>query len=330
MTQQQTERPAVTHPERIRRTTEIEEITNLHFIHPLASRLVPFFAQMRITPNAVSITGMLFGILAAFAYYHYADLRFAIAGEVVREAIRAELESFTDRAELGLEAFGKADEGVPMATDSIFRLASMSKVVAAAAVMQLFERGLIALHDPISTYLPEFADPKVAVVKDWGVTQLVTAEREITTHDLLTMTAGMTNTWWHRVFEPSVYGVVPQLLKDAGVVDDMSAPATTLEENIKRLAQVPLIASPGTMFDYSNNIDSASKAWLHQDDFAQIHRGIFSNDAFVKSWSCHTGESMSKLWREATDTRMWGAIGKTDYSTGELPALSSVGGKWVN
>jgi CDP-diacylglycerol---serine O-phosphatidyltransferase len=80
MTRQQTERPAMTDPERIRRTTEIEEITNLYFIHPLASRLVPFFAQMRLTPNAVSIMGMLFGILSAFAYYHYTDLRFAITG----------------------------------------------------------------------------------------------------------------------------------------------------------------------------------------------------------------------------------------------------------
>ena len=70
----------MTDPERIRRTTEIEEITNLYFIHPLASRLVPFFAQMRLTPNAVSIMGMLFGILSAFAYYHYTDLRFAITG----------------------------------------------------------------------------------------------------------------------------------------------------------------------------------------------------------------------------------------------------------
>ena len=52
------------------------------------------------------------------------------------------------------KAFGKADEGVPMATDSIFRLASMSKVVAATCVMQLFEQGRIALHEPISTYLP--------------------------------------------------------------------------------------------------------------------------------------------------------------------------------
>lgn len=108
------------------------------------------------------------------------------------------------------KAFGKADEVdgevVPMATDSIFRLASMSKVVAAVAVMQLFEQGRIALHEPISTYLPAFANPKVAVVKDWQVTQLASADREITIHDLLSMTAGMTNTWWYRMFEPPVYG----------------------------------------------------------------------------------------------------------------------------
>ena len=70
----------MTTPDPIRRTTEIEEITNLYLIHPLASRLVPFFAQIRLTPNAVSITGMLFGILAGFAYYRYLDLRFAITG----------------------------------------------------------------------------------------------------------------------------------------------------------------------------------------------------------------------------------------------------------
>jgi phosphatidylglycerophosphate synthase len=70
----------MTGPEPIRRTTEIEEITNLHFIHPLASRLVPFFARLGLTPNAVSIMGLLCGILAALAYYHYADLRFALTG----------------------------------------------------------------------------------------------------------------------------------------------------------------------------------------------------------------------------------------------------------
>ena len=83
----------------------------------------------------------------------------------------------------------------------------------------------------------------------------------------------MTNTWWHRVFEPSVYGVVPQLYKDAGVVDDMSAPATTLEENIKKLAQMPLIAHPGTMFDYSTRHRDPD------DEHSRIRRSVAAQPA---------------------------------------------------
>lgn len=83
------------------------------------------------------------------------------------------------------------------------------------------------------------------------------------------------------------------------------------------------------MFDYSNNLDSASKCWLHEDDLKQIRRGIFAKDAFVKSWSCHTGEEMSKKFKSATGVAMIGAIGKTQYMTDELPILSSDNGKWV-
>ena len=87
------------------------------------------------------------------------------------------------------------------------------------------------------------------------------------------------------------------------------------------------------MFDYSNEIDSASKVWLHEDELGRIKRGIFTRDAFIKSWGCHTGESMSKKWRAATGRRMIGAIGKTDYAYGHLrnwvPALSR-GSRWGN
>ena len=69
--------------EPIRRSSEIEEITNLYFIHPIAARLTRWFAQWHLTPNAVSLTGMLSGVLAAVAYYHYQDLRYAFAGFVL-------------------------------------------------------------------------------------------------------------------------------------------------------------------------------------------------------------------------------------------------------
>ena len=83
------------------------------------------------------------------------------------------------------------------------------------------------------------------------------------------------------------------------------------------------------MFDYSSNIESACKSWLHESELKQINGRIFARGAFIKSWGCHTGESMSKKWRAATGTTMLGAIGKTDFSTGELPILSSPNGKWV-
>jgi hypothetical protein len=85
------------------------------------------------------------------------------------------------------------------------------------------------------------------------------------------------------------------------------------------------------MFDYSNEIDSASKVWLHETELNRIHRGLFTRDAFVKSWGCHTAESMSKYWRQATGKRMIGAFGKTDYAqcptNGWIPQLS-FGARW--
>ncbi|MEI6033905.1 MAG: hypothetical protein WCS65_06450 [Verrucomicrobiae bacterium] len=85
------------------------------------------------------------------------------------------------------------------------------------------------------------------------------------------------------------------------------------------------------MFDYSNEIDSGSKSWLHEKELSKLGRGLFTRDAFIKSWSCHTGESMSRLWRQATGKKMIGAIGKTNYADGHLrgwiPALSE-GARW--
>ncbi|HEU0208322.1 MAG TPA: hypothetical protein VFQ78_05020 [Candidatus Udaeobacter sp.] len=84
------------------------------------------------------------------------------------------------------------------------------------------------------------------------------------------------------------------------------------------------------MFDYSNILDSASKSWLHESELTKIDRRAFARGAYVKSWGCHTGESMSKKWKAATGVPMWGAIGRTQFMLEELPILSTPGGKWVN
>jgi hypothetical protein len=89
------------------------------------------------------------------------------------------------------------------------------------------------------------------------------------------------------------------------------------------------------MLDYSNQVGNSSKSWLHENQLAEVHRGIFAPGAYVKSWGCYTGESMSQKFRAATGVPMIGAVGKVDYSNREdalngiVPVLSSTGGRWT-
>jgi hypothetical protein len=84
------------------------------------------------------------------------------------------------------------------------------------------------------------------------------------------------------------------------------------------------------MFDYSSNVDSSAKSWLHENDFAKIHRGVFARNAMARSFGCHTGESMAQKFRAATGVHMWGVVGKTQYMMDELPVIITQGGRWVN
>jgi len=83
------------------------------------------------------------------------------------------------------------------------------------------------------------------------------------------------------------------------------------------------------MFDYSSNVDSSAKSFLHESQLRQIHGNIFARNAYIQSWGCHTGEEMSEWWYRATGTKMIGALGKTQFMMEELPVLTSPGGKWV-
>ena len=82
------------------------------------------------------------------------------------------------------------------------------------------------------------------------------------------------------------------------------------------------------LFDYSNTIDTMSIAYLHVIDLKHIHAHDFARDAVCKSWGCHSGEMYSKWWKDEFDVPMTGAIGKTDFSHGGLPALSDANCRW--
>ncbi|WP_328535798.1 serine hydrolase domain-containing protein [Streptomyces sp. NBC_00344] len=95
-----------------------------------------------------------------------------------------------DQLEVRAVGSADADGTTPMARDSIFRVASLTKPVVAAAVMMLVEDGRIALDDAVERWLPELASPEVVRTPSGAVGDVVPAARPITVLDLLTSLAG--------------------------------------------------------------------------------------------------------------------------------------------
>jgi len=96
------------------RTREIEEFTNLHFIHPVGARLTPLLARLQVSPNAVSLSGMACGMLAGWAYYRYQDVRYACLGFLlmvvwhILDGVDGQLARLTNRQ----SEFGKIIDGI--------------------------------------------------------------------------------------------------------------------------------------------------------------------------------------------------------------------------
>lgn len=147
-----------------------------------------------------------------------------------------------------LRAQGMADReaGVPMRTDHIFRICSMTKPITSVAAMMLYEEGGFLLEDPVSRYLPELKGPKVLVKPASGEPYTIPASREITIRDLFRHTSGLTYHW-----NPDLG---PRYL-DANVAHGLLPYDGTIEDNVKRLAGLPLLFHPGERFEYGLNTD---------------------------------------------------------------------------
>lgn len=122
---------------------------------------------------------------------------------------------------------------VPMRADAIIPLASVGKMFTATAAMILVERQMIDLEDPVSRYIPEFADLQVEVADENGQTRLVAAERPVTIRHLLTHTGGI-----------RMNG------DDFWAAWDANVGNTTTTDMARALAALPLDAQPGTRFSY--------------------------------------------------------------------------------
>src|SRR6266850_4132982 len=134
----------------------------------------------------------------------------------------------------------------PMRPDAMFRICSMTKPITSVAVMMLYEEGKFLLEDPVSKYLPEFKNPKVLVKPANGEPYSIPATHEITIRDLLRHTSGLTYHW-----NPDLG---PLYIK-ANVAHGLLAYDGTIEDNVKRLAAVPLLFNPGDRWEYSLGVD---------------------------------------------------------------------------
>ncbi|HEX9557026.1 MAG TPA: serine hydrolase domain-containing protein, partial [Reyranella sp.] len=150
------------------------------------------------------------------------------------------------RGELAFaETAGKADleRNRPMRPDSIFRIYSMTKPLTSTAIMMLYEEGRFQLDDPISKFIPGFANPRVYAGGSRGKIDSVPAEREINFRDLLTHTSGLTYGFMESNPVDALYRA-----KD-GV--DFQTADTSLKQVVQKLATFPLIAQPGKAWNYS-------------------------------------------------------------------------------
>jgi CubicO group peptidase (beta-lactamase class C family) len=150
------------------------------------------------------------------------------------------------------KAFGMADveSGRAYQRDDIFRIASQTKAITSTAVMMLWEEGKFGLDDPISKYIPEFDHVMVldSLIEEDSTFIASPAMQPITIRHLITHTSGIG------------YGFIDndqfrKMYAKAGINDAWTTEPLLLEDNIRKLASLPLHHQPGENFTYSEGID---------------------------------------------------------------------------
>ena len=148
------------------------------------------------------------------------------------------------------EFFGVRDTvtKAPMTDDTIFRIFSVSKAITSVAAMTLIEHHKIKLDDPVAIYIPSFATVSVGVEKKTAngekMIDLVPLNRQLTIHDLMTHTSGITYGFYGESLVRTAY-------TNAGIYDGDFNNA----EFAERIAQLPLAEQPGTKWDYGHSTD---------------------------------------------------------------------------
>jgi CubicO group peptidase (beta-lactamase class C family) len=175
-----------------------------------------------------------------------------MAGHVDSGEVPGMVTLLARRGEVHVEALGTlaADGPAGVRRDSIFRIASMTKPVTAAAAMILVEECTLRLDDPVDPWLPELADRRVLRAPDADVGDTVPASRPISLRDLLTLRAGFG-------FIPAPPGTYPiqAAIEEAGVAPGPDIPDVPPDELLRRYAGLPLFRQPGDAWLYHSAAD---------------------------------------------------------------------------
>ena len=243
--------------------------------------------------------------------------RAIMAGHVERGDVPGLVTLVSRRGETHVEALGTMAFGGETAVqrDTIFRIASMTKPVAAAAALILVEECRLRLEDPVDDLLPELANRQVLKRIDGPLDETVPAERPITVRDLLTFTWGT-----GQVFEPSPIqqALVEQKL-GAGPPEPQAAPDP--DEWIRRLGALPLMYQPGERWMYNTGSDVLGVliARASGQPFEAFLRERLFEPLGMHDTGFHVPEG--KLDRLATS--YW-----TNFETGALEVYDEPSGQW--
>ena len=178
-------------------------------------------------------------------------MREAMAGHVERGHVSGIVTLISRRDEVQVDTIGtKSVDGDPMQRDTIFRIASMTKPVAAVAAMILVEECKLRLDDPVDPLLPELANQVVLRSIESPLDDTVAANRPITLRDLLTLTFGTGAI----LEEPGKYPI-QAALDEQELASGADMPPMTPDEYMRRLGELPLVYQPGERWLYDTGSD---------------------------------------------------------------------------
>jgi CubicO group peptidase (beta-lactamase class C family) len=179
-------------------------------------------------------------------------MRDVMAGHVKHGDVPGIVTLVSRRGEVHVDAIGTNAFGgsASMRRDTIFRIASVTKPIVAAAAMILVEECALRLDEPIDPWLPELADRRVLRAIDSPLDDTVPATRPITLRDLLTFRLGIGAVM---VFPPRY--PIQQAMAEAGVAPGPTLPAHAPDELMKHFGSLPLVHQPGERWLYNSGSD---------------------------------------------------------------------------